>query len=255
MARTPGLRKGPGGGRVHRARFLIAYAVLAAVVGVAAGALVLVLQAPADRAEAAWSPWQPTGDERDYPEQIASHVSSKYELPSGDPLVNVIAQVPQLQVQGQNVPISWVAVEGSEQILSTQGSYMYILCGRGQRCSVREGRPTPERLRALKRQALELALYTFKYVGGVDSVVALLPTARNGNPTGALFYREENLEQQLDQPLGATLPNPERAKPPRVAPAEVLKVERLTTPFLFNYAVQQAQDGSAVLVLTPVPAD
>ena len=52
---------------------------------------------------------------------------------------------------------------------------MYTLNGLGPKGSVRGGKPSEERHLLLRREALELALYTFRYVEDVDLVVALLP--------------------------------------------------------------------------------
>ena len=88
---------------------------------------------------------------------------------------------------------------------------MYNLCGVGQKCSIAEGQPSEERARLLRREALELALYTFKYVDDVDSVITLLPV-NLGDPSdgggrhehGAL-PGEEELLRQLQAPLDRTL--------------------------------------------------
>ena len=51
----------------------------------------------------------------------------------------------------------------------------YVLNGLGEGGSISRGEPSEERLALVKREALELALYTFRYVDGVDHVVTLLP--------------------------------------------------------------------------------
>lgn len=238
----------PGGARkrgAHRRRFVLAYLALGVMLGVAAAAFVVLAERPAEKEAAAWSPWQPAREAGEYPSQIARYVGGKYKLANGNPIVNVIQQPPQVQ----NVAIRWVAIQGSSGVVSTNGSLMYVLCGRGRRCSIKEGKPTADRLRALKREGLELALYTFKYVDGVDSVIELLPPTASGKSTGALYFRKRDLEGELDRPLGNTLARPGAVKHARVEPSEVLTVERLTKPYLFNYEFQQAQDGSAVMVL------
>ena len=233
----------------YRSRFLLAYLALAALVGGAVGAFVVLVRQPAAEEAAAWSPWRPTGDQSEYPKEIAAYVSGKYKLASGDPMVNAIAGPPQVQ----DVRIRWVTVQGSSEVASTDNALMYVLCGGGNRCSIKEGKPSRGRLRALKREALELALYTFTYVDGVDSVIELLPPTPKGQSNGALFFRERDLDAELERPLQETLARPEGVKPARVEPSEVLTVERLTTPYLFTYQFQQAQDGSAVLVLARPP--
>jgi len=138
----------------------------------------------------------------------------------------------------------------------------YILCGLGQRCAISEGTPSLARARLLHREALELALYTFKYVDGAKSVVALLPPAANSensqnpqNPqnTFALFFRKRELRSILDRPLQTTLSQPRVLDPTRLGAAETQRIDRLTRRSLFQYAFQQSPDGSAFLVLRPPP--
>ena len=117
---------------------------------------------------------------------------------------------------------------------------LYTLNGLGPKGSVRGGKPSSERHLLLRREALELAFYTFRYIDDVDLVVALLPpvtvTARGSKPGKkgaaaprdrgeagqALFFRPGDLKPQLEIPLGATMPprDPEPGddcRPPRPA--------------------------------------
>ena len=124
---------------------------------------------------------------------------------------------------------------------------MYTLNGLGPKGSVRGGKPSEARHLLLRREALELALYTFRYVKNVNLVVALLPpkppaktknkdgstTTSTADPqTQALFYRPGDLEPQLEIPLNATIP----AKTPRpetIPPAESRRIDALTRGNLF----------------------
>ncbi len=232
----------------YRRRFLVAYFLLAAVLGAAAATAVLLVREPGKEEAAAWSAWRPTGDEGGYPAEIASHVASKYKLPSGKPLVKIVAQHPEVQ----NVAIRWVAIQGSNEISSADNAVMYILCGDGNRCAIGEGKPSVARHRALQRESLELALYTFKYAG-FDSVIALLPPTPSGTSSGVLYFRQQDFEPQLDRPLATTLALPDTPRPPRVSPSELPVLRRLTLPHLFSYRFQQAQDGSVGLLLARPP--
>lgn len=244
---------------VHRRRFLLAYVVLGLVAGaVAAGAFVLLWGAERVPGRA-WSDWRPSGDESTYTEQIAGYVSRRYRLPSGNQIVGVVAGPPEVQ----EVTVRAVAIQQPNatsqddiEILPADKSLMYVLCGLGQGCSIREGEPTQERHRLLRREALELSLYTFKYLDGVDSVIALLPPPPNAeskaNPT-ALFFQKRDFGAELERPLGETLA---RTNAPAVTvtinPVESIKIDRLTRPHLFTYQFQQLQEGSAVIVLAPI---
>jgi hypothetical protein len=244
---------------VYRLRFSLAYLVLAMVAGVGIGAAVLLFDRPSSDAGVAWSNWKPSGRESSYPSQIADYVSGRYRLPSGNPLVGILAGPPEVQ----DVAVRAVAIQNDPEgasddisIVPTDNSVMYVLCGLGPRCSIREGNPSEERHRLLRREALELALYTFKY-GDAGSVIALLPprpatTPEEVDTSTALFFEKKDFKRELDRPLGRTL---RRAEPPQVAEISSLEgptIDRLTTPHLFRYEFQQAQEGSAILILAPL---
>ena len=65
----------------------------------------------------------------------------------------------------------------------------------------------------LRRESLELALYTFKYWPDMRSIVTLLPA--NGNSSAAVFLRRRHVEKFLDKPLQATLPRTRSSRPSR----------------------------------------
>ena len=75
----------------------------------------------------------------------------------------------------------------------------YNLCGiGGKNCAIGIGTPSSARLLLLRREALELALYTFKYVHGVQNVVAILPPGRSAQTstlTKSLPHHELGLQQ------------------------------------------------------------
>ena len=107
------------------------------------------------------------------------------------------------------------AVGGDIELLDGNG-VMYTLNGLGPNGSIPGGKPSEERHLLLRREALELALYTFRYRSDVDMVVALLPPAppekgeEEANatlpPVQALFYRPGDLSGELGVPLAATIP-------------------------------------------------
>ena len=96
-------------------------------------------------------------------------------------------------------------------MIEVGNSVMYNLCGVGQNCSIAEGQPSEARARLLRREALELALYTFKYVDDVDSVIALLPVnlgdpaTEEDDTSTALFLEKKDFARQLRGPLDRTL--------------------------------------------------
>jgi hypothetical protein len=255
----------PHRGGSFRGRFLVFYGLLALVLAGAIVGLVVVLDRPGAEPEAAWSAWSPEGSaETPVPQQIADHVGAQYHLPDGQQLVGVQAAPPRVQ----DVPIGAIATRkppaaGSTEplidIFPTEETAVYILCGLGEDCAIQGGSPSAERLRLLRRESLELALYTFRYVDGTNYVVAFLPPAPGEQPSLALFFRRGDLEAELGRPLRVTLPATVPPQPDQIAPSEVVTIDRLTNASLFRFQFQQLQDGTAVLVLNdptlPVPEE
>ncbi len=123
----------------------------------------------------------------------------------------------------------------SQVSLLSGNTIAYNLCGFGGKdCAIGVGKPSANRLLLLRREALELALYTFKYIGGTQNVVAILPPGHPQRPAtlskkppsakatqtatkpvdiAVLFVRQE-LAPLLKHPLGQILPE---QTPPTVA--------------------------------------
>lgn len=249
-------------GETYGGRFRFAYVALALVVGAAVAVLAVVLVQGRAPSGPRWSAWKPSAGARlDVAAAIAGHVAPLYRLTvGGAELVAVQAHTPEIQ----NVPVEAVVVRGASgsnqdyKITSTKNSIAYVLCGLGTRCAITSGTPTVARARLLRREALELALYTFEYDGGVDSVIALLPPPpKDSTVNWALFFRKSDFRQELSQPLSRTLPQPLKGK---LSPQSVVgnsdqqTVEKLTRPYWYTSQFQQLQDGNAVLVLDPLIA-
>jgi hypothetical protein len=255
-------KPGLGGGESYGGRFRLAYVALGLFVGAAAVVLVVVLLQGRPAAGPHWSAWKPSSGSRlDQAAAIAGHVAPEYRLTAGGAeLVAVQAHAPEIQ----NVPVEAVVVRGASgssqdyKITSTKNAVSYVLCGLGTRCAITSGTPTVARARLLRREALELALYTFKYVSGVDAVIALLPPPpKDSSVNWALFFKKSDFRAELSQPLSRTLPSPLKGK---LSPASVVgtsdqqTVEKLTRPYWYTSQFQQLQDGNAVLVLDPLIA-
>lgn len=255
--------------RVYRWRFGIAYLVLAVLAGVGVGVAVMLVERPEDRAGPAWSEWKPVGRETSYADQIADFVGKGYRLENGSQLAAVIASQPRVDTS-TSVPVQAVVIQNQSalpsadpdvEIVPTQDTVMYTLCGLGAQCSIGQGTPSAERLSLLRREALELSLYTFKYVDGADSTIVLLPPNLGENAQDpaddqavALFLQKKDFSRELSRPVRDTLL---LAAPPQVAELdarEALIVDRLTDPNIFQYQFEQVQTGGAILILAPVNA-
>lgn len=247
----------------HGFRFRAAYAVLAIVLGAAVGGFIVLWGQNNGASGAKWSAWKPEGSSVVQTREIASVVGSQYRLPSGNQLVAVIPRVPPaVEPSSQETPIAHIALAQSSapediKVFTTENSVEYVLCGvnsRSGRCAIGEGKPTPQRARLLHRESLELALYTFKYVDGVDSVVTLQPPRPGANPTFALFFQKDDFKDELDRPLKTTLEGSSPFTTSDFPVAQQARVAQIVTPFLFRFSYQQAPDLSAVMVLQPLAA-
>jgi hypothetical protein len=247
--------------RVHRLRFALAYLALAVLAGVAVGAAILATDESRHETNVAWSTWKPEENDAARPKEIGDYVATRYTHPDGSPLVLVFAGEPSIKTADTDVPIRWVAIRGDEaqgeedEVVETSDSLMYVLCGGGDNCAIDKGQPSADRYRLLRREALELALYPFKYTDA-DSVIALLPpsTDSGSDTTQAttLFFQKRDFKAELSRPLQMTLSRPDTTTPVALDATESLTVDRLTRPHLFTYEYRQAQEGSAVMLLAPV---
>jgi hypothetical protein len=241
----------------NRFGFLIGALVGVVVAAVALAAVVISTGGDSSKVGLArnWSTWQPPDtDAETGAVEIAEHIGRKYKLDDGTQLVAVTGG----PLQIQSIPLS-VAVRpqgGEIQLLKGHG-VLYTLNGLGPHGSIIAGKPSPLRLLLLRREALELALYSFRYLQDVDMVVTLLPpmppkkgkeAEQAQQPTEAVFYRPGDLLPQLEVPLKITLPVA-TPRPSSIPDGEARRVDSLTNSNLFQATFQQAQDAQAYLVL------
>jgi hypothetical protein len=241
----------------HRARFLAIYGGLGAVLA-AAIAGVVVFAGGAINPSPKWSAWKPSGGGEGAANQIADHIGKAYRLPNGEQLVDVIAKAPAVSpASSVTIPIHYVAVRGkngaADQIypVTSSNSIMYSLCGLGQSCAISTGKPSQARGRLVRREVLELALYTFKYVGGMKSVIAFMPPTPGAQPKYVVYLTKTDLGAQLKSPLWKTL-GPEVPLPSAIPAREVQTIDAATLSRVYSFSLSQAQQGDAILVLAPI---
>jgi len=239
---------------LYRRRFVLLYALLVLLVAAGAAGFVFLVNKPAPETEPASSEWEPRGIGLDRAREIAAFVSSRYLLPSGKQLVEVRAGPPVIR----DVPLAAIGIKASGSSADVQAypattTILYILCGDiEQQCAIPEGESSTARGRVLRREGLELALYTFKYMAEIDSVFEFMPPPLGEEPTAALFFRREDLAQELEKPVSDTLSAPPPYVSTGVASAEVEIIDRLTGPRQFTYVFGELEDGSAGALLTPL---
>jgi hypothetical protein len=308
----------------HSARFRSVTAIL---VGLAIGAVVVAAAVgvggrSGTPSSAHWSAFAPQDAGTLGARDIAEYVAPFYRISSVDQLavVTVVnlestaAAAAQQQAAASGTPSSTATSTGlqiavrpnpttSQVGLLPGNTIAYNLCGiGGKNCAIGVGQPSTDRLLLLRREALELALYTFKYVHGIENVVAILPpgytgttqtttttptptptptpTSRlsrkppaataKGTPTAtttakaspsstapvdiAVLLQRQQVQPLLDHPLADTLPEqiPPTVAEIRTAPEAGL-VDQVTARGLFSEQLQTAQDGSSLIVLSPLP--
>jgi hypothetical protein len=252
----------PVGPSPFRTRFGFIAGALVGVVIAAVAVLAVALSSGGTHRDtglaANWSAWQPA--DRSIAAgaaEIAAHVGPHYRLDDGKQLVAVDGG----PLQFQSIPLG-VAVRpqnGNIQLLQGKG-VLYTLNGLGPGGSIAAGKKSAERHLLLRREALELALYSFRYLGA-EMVVTLLPppppeagsttaTSTDTTQPQAIFYRPGDLASELQVPLGLTLPRANQLKPALLRGAEARRVDSLTLSNLFVWNVQQAQDSKAYIVLS-----
>jgi len=284
------------GASPHSGRFR---SVTALLVALGVGAVVVAVSVAvggrhSTPAGAEWSQWQPPDGGTQGAQDIANFVSPFYRVDNANQLalVTVVnlesaaAAAAQQQAAANGTAPSGTASglqvavrpsQSSSQVSLLSGNTIaYNLCGiGGKNCAIGVGKPSANRLLLLRREALELALYTFKYIGGTQNVVAILPPGHSEQPASTLskkppssastqatsksvdiavlFVRQE-VSPLLQHPLSQILPEqvpPTVAQMPKAPEAGL--VSQITARGLFSEELQQAQDGSTLIVLNPIP--
>jgi hypothetical protein len=237
----------------HTPRFQFLFGALGALGVCAVALVVLLLSAPKPAPAPLWSEWDPAANGIDPAQQIAEHVAPAYRLDNGKQIVQVTGGPPT-----QNGQPLTLGVQGSGQAPARLegNSVLYRLCGDGTDCSIKEGKPSVQRGLLLSREALELALYTFRYVGGVNQVLVTMPPPPPPSATAkitnhALMFRAQDFATQLGQPLDETL----SPLTPRVSQmshsSDTSLVAVLTGTRLYDYVIDEVSQGESVLLLSP----
>jgi hypothetical protein len=258
----------------HMSRFRWAIAVLFLL---AAGSLAAAVALSSPRSARTpggndWSTWRPTDGGLTGAQEIADYIAPYYRATPGDQLAVVTVVNLNNPASPVEVVLPGSGASGSLLPLPASSTIVYNLCGvGGSNCSIGVGRPSSARLLLLRREALELALYTFKYIGGIQAVVAILPPGHTvAGCTGicktpqtkpvvrqldlAVAFDRAELQPYLDAPLRTTLPGdipPSVSQMPNASEAPLVSV--ITAHGLFAEKTQQGQDGSTVITLSPLP--
>jgi len=256
-------------------KFLVVTAMLVGIaLGAVAVAIVVLATHTSKPAAAMWSTWSPPDSGLAGEREIADEVSPFYRAsPAGQLVVVTVQNVSAPSANGSGSGTQLALRDPTNGTLSAISgtSAVFNLCGLGPGCAITPGAPSQARELLLRREALELALYTFRYIGNVQNVVSILPPGHatqtctgicsQPNPPKttktvdlAVVFQRQSLQHFLERPLRDTLPEelpPTVAEMPDAPEAELVSV--ITGQALFQHQLVQAQDGSSVLVLSPEP--
>jgi len=269
------------GGSPHASKFRVATVALTSIAVVAVViAMVILAHHGSSGSSQPWSSWTPTVGGQQGASEIAQHVAPFYRLSAAQQLdvvtlVNLANANDAGTTSGSGLT---VALGSSNQDLSLlEGETIaFNLCGLGgSNCQI-GGTPSSDRLLLVRREALELALYTFKYVSGVENVVCILPPGRTETtstlsptppPAGkaiassqpetiAVLFDRQELAPFLAAPLSETLSE----FPPAISQLSLWSqteeagiVDQITARGLFSERIESQQDGGNLLVLDPLP--
>ena len=241
------------------ARFAFVYGGLGAILIASVVGLVLVARQPGAPKQPPWSTWKPkTSSTANMTKEIADHVAAEYKLtPSGDQLLAIVPGKPEITRNTKVSDVSTIAIRTSassqnfSRIITTKGNLQVQLCGLGSECSIDRGTATAARERLTRREALEVALYTFKYVPSVNALIAYMPPPPGQTPQTLLYLERANLSDQLKQPIARTLPLTKPPLPAQSDSKESATIDRLTLPVEYSFGYQPLANGTDALILTP----
>jgi hypothetical protein len=278
----------------HSNKFRVAIALL---IGIGIGAIVIAVGAlnKTDHSTPTfvWSAWRPVDTGSQGASEIADHIAPTYRISSVNQLdvvtvVNLANPSASASANGTsngtaNGTSGGLEVAVRQNPASSQVSLLggntiaYNLCGIGTtNCAIGPGQASAQRLLLLKREALELALYTFKYISGTQNVVAILPPGRTVQTSSltstppkpgakltskpvdvALLFLRQELQPWLSRPLSDTFPEQFPPSVPQLGTwsqtDEAGLVAQITADGLFTEKLVTAQDGTNLIVLDPQP--
>lgn len=219
-----------------------------------------------------WSAWQPADAKlQDGAAQIAEHVGPHYTYPDGSQLLAVKASSGDASITLHANRISDLSGE----------TVIYELNGSEQGGAMR-GEASDARGAVVFREALELALYTFRYLPDAEGVMVLIPpppttpaealkikealAAASTDPAAAklvneaaekekrkhraLYFRPGDLKGELEVPLSATVPT-------AVVTADTIsrvEAEAVSARVRGNLFLWQQDPQSGAFKLEPMPS-
>jgi hypothetical protein len=244
----------PTGPSPFRSRFGFIWGALVGIAVCAAATTGLLLATGGDNGPqlaANWSTWKPdTSRMVDGAADIAGHVQGEYKLDSGDQLVAIRSG--EIALGDTDLGVAVRPRGGQLEMLEGDG-LLYVLAGL-EPGGMLPGKANTKRGQVLMREALELALYSFRYLEDVTMVAVMLPpnkqsTATDGQQSRVIFFRPGDLLGELQVPLTDTLPATVPT-PKSLTKQEAARIDSLTLRNLFLASIQPLESDLSYLVLT-----
>lgn len=242
---------------VHGGRFLIGYIVVILMAGAALTAIAVMNRSDSSPTSAAnWGRLAPESDGFQGARELAQEIARNYKGTSGEQLAAITASPGEIQ----GLPVRYVAIRAGQRSRLTAGdvhvvdpeeTILYTFCGLGgQRNCALPGQPSAQRSLLLRREALELSLYTFKHMKDVKSVISLLPPPAQDTNLAVFLQRDQRaIKEALDKPLAATLPSIGPYFTDNITTGEAEAINRITGLWMFRSGFELAPDQSIVLNL------
>lgn len=246
---------------VHAGRFLVGYVVIVVMVLAALVTLAFVARGtdPDSSVAAGTIRLDDSGFQR--AREIAAQVGRQYRGANGEQIVALTAspgEVSGLPLQyialrhGRNRPLT----QGDVTIVDPGETALYSFCGLGgqQNCAL-PGQPSADRLLLMRREAVELSLYTFKLMPEIQTVVSLLPpvTRSQGQApvTYAIWFQrgERMVQDAMSQPMTKLLPERGPFAEGDLTPGETETITRMTETRVFTGNFEQLQTQGVILNL------
>jgi hypothetical protein len=197
-----------------------------------------------------WSPWKPASSGIQGATEIAGHVAPEYR-DRGKQLVNVDANDLSFKGVPLTVALRTAPEQGGNIQIHDEKGVLYQLCGLGPSCSIDQGKASNERGFLLRREGLELALYTFRYLSDVKQVVVLIPPVKGKAQTVALYFRRDQVRAELQRPLTSSLvPKAPSVSNVTLSPDAALVDQATDEAYLFTLNGSSFNNGG-FLVLEP----
>jgi hypothetical protein len=203
-----------------------------------------------------WSEWKPSTS-RMLPgaEDIAAHVGREYKLDAGDQLAAIRSG--EFQISGTPIGVA-VRPKGGELEVQSGPGVLYLLSVLSTDPKTTTGKAGRTNERLMMREAVELALYSFRYLDDVTKVAVMLPP-RSGavdastdgqQQSRTIFFRPGDLLARLEVPLSKTLEGAP-PRPKQVTPEVAANIDSLALRNLFLASLQPLDSNLQYLVLTP----